>query len=133
MKNQNIHFFGIKGVGMTPLAIIAKEAGYNVTGCDVADEFITDAALRQAGINPAREFSPEHIGNIDLLIATGAHKGFENPEVQAAVERNIEFFMQGEAVGVFMEGKIFHRKFKGISVAGCHGKTTTTAMIATIF
>lgn len=132
-KLKNIHFFGIKGVGMTPLAIIAKEAGYKVTGCDVAEEFITDDALRSAGINPAKEFSPEHIRNIDLLIATGAHKGSENPEVKEAIAMNMPFYMQGEALGAFMEGKIFHRKFKGISVAGCHGKTTTTAMIATVF
>ncbi len=133
MKIKNVHFFGIKGVGMTPLAIIAKEAGFHVTGCDIKDEFITDAALREVGINPAEGFSPKHVEDIDLLIATGAHKGFENPEVQAAVEKNIPFFMQGEAVGAFMEGKIFNRKLKGISVAGCHGKTTTTAMLATIF
>ncbi|MBI2190048.1 MAG: hypothetical protein HYU49_00730 [Candidatus Levybacteria bacterium] len=48
-KNKHIHFVGIKGVGMTPLAIIAKEAGFTVSGCDIEEEFITDEALRKAG------------------------------------------------------------------------------------
>jgi len=53
-------------------------------------------------------------------------------EVQAAKQKNIEVITAGEAVGIFMQGKIFNRESKGISVAGTHGKTTTTAMLATI-
>ena len=47
-KIKSIHFVGIKGVGLTPLAIIAKEAGIHVTGSDIAEEFITDLALKKA-------------------------------------------------------------------------------------
>jgi UDP-N-acetylmuramate--alanine ligase len=129
---SKIHFVGIKGVGMTPLAIIAKEAGIEVTGSDIADEFITDPALKKAGIIPLVGFSRDNVGNVDLVITTGAHGGFKNIEVQEAKKRNIKFITQGEAVGVFMDGKIFGRKFTGISVTGTHGKTTTTAMIATL-
>jgi len=131
-KIKSIHFVGIKGVGMTPLAIIAKEAGVRVTGSDIADKFITDGLLRKAEIKVLVGFSGKHIKNPQLLITTGAHGGFENQEVIEAKRKKIEVVTQGEAVGLFMNGKIFGRKFTGISVTGTHGKTTTTAMIATI-
>ncbi|HSW88883.1 MAG TPA: UDP-N-acetylmuramate--L-alanine ligase [Candidatus Saccharimonadales bacterium] len=132
-KIKNIHFLGIKGVGMTPLAIIAKEAGFHVSGCDSADIFITDEPLKKAGIIPQTGFSKDHLSNIDLVITTGAHGGFDNPEIKAAKEQKIPVLTQGEALGIFMKGEIFGKQFFGISVAGCHGKTTTTAMIATLF
>ncbi|OGH46183.1 MAG: UDP-N-acetylmuramate--L-alanine ligase [Candidatus Levybacteria bacterium RIFCSPLOWO2_01_FULL_39_24] len=131
-KIKSIHFVGIKGVGMTPLAIIAKEAGVVVSGSDIADEFITDKVLKKAGIIPMVGFADKNVGDVDLIIATGAHGGFNNPEVLAAKKKKIKVITQGEAVGVFMDGTIFNRKFSGISVTGTHGKTTTTAMIATL-
>lgn len=133
MKKTKIHFIGIKGVGVTPLALIAKEAGFNVTGSDVDSEFITDKALKNAGIAPLSGFSKDHIQNPDLVITTGAHAGFDNIEVKEALEKNIKVITQGEAVGVFMKGTIFGKNFSGISVAGTHGKTTTAAMLATVF
>ena len=113
---KNIHFLGIKGVGMTPLAVIAKEAGFNVSGCDLEDEFITDSVLAKAGIKPLVGFSEDHLSGCDLLITTGAHGGFENAEVVAAKEMHIPVWTQGEAAGKFMEGSIFAREFEGISV-----------------
>ena len=124
---------GIKGVGMTPLAIIAKEAGVAVSGSDIADVFITDQSLKKAGIIPLIGFSKKHVQNPDLVITTGAHGGFNNVEVLEAKQKNIKIITQGEAVGIFMDGEILNRKFTGISVTGTHGKTTTTAMIATLF
>lgn len=132
-KIKSIHFVGIKGVGMTPLAIIAKEAGIKVTGSDLTDEFITDEVLKKSGITLLEGFSKTNIKNVDLVIATGAHGGFENEEVKEAKRKNIKVLTQGEAVGIFMDGKIFERKFDGISIAGSHGKTTTTALTAAIF
>lgn len=133
MKKMNIHFVGIKGVGMTPLAIVAKEAGFGVSGSDTAKTFITDEIVQKIGIHPFVGFSPEHIDNADLVITTGAHGGFNNPEVKAAKEKGIKVLTQGEAAGFFMSGEIFERSdIQGISIAGCHGKTTTTAMLATI-
>ncbi len=132
-KIKKIHFTGIKGVGMTPLAIIAKEAGFKVTGSDVPDVFITDKELNKAGIIKIEEFSESNIEGVDLVIATAAHGGSENPEVLKAKEFGINVLNQGQALGVFQKGDIFGKKLKGISVAGSHGKTTTTAMVATIF
>jgi len=131
-KIKNIHFIGVKGVGMTPLAIIAKEAGFVVSGCDLGEEFITDSPLRKAGIKPLVGFSEDHLSACDLLITTGAHGGFENIEVVRAKSLGIPIWTQGLAVGKFMEGELFKSNFEGISVAGSHGKTTTSAMIATV-
>ncbi len=129
---KKIHFVGIKGVGMTPLAIIAKEAGFVVSGCDIEEQFITDEPLKKAAIEPEVGFYKEHVEGSDLVITTGAHGGFDNIEVVRAKELGIPVWSQGEAVGKFMEGEIFGKTFEGVSVAGCHGKTTTTAIIATI-
>ncbi|MEK7517381.1 MAG: UDP-N-acetylmuramate--L-alanine ligase [Patescibacteria group bacterium] len=131
-KLDYIHFVGIKGVGMAPLAIIAKEAGMRVSGSDIKDKFITDELLSMAGIKPDVGFSKTHIKSPNLVVTTGAHGGFENIEVIEAKKKKIKVIAQGEAVGLFMDGGIFGKKFIGISVTGTHGKTTTTAMIATI-
>jgi len=127
-----VHFVGIKGVGQTPLAIIAKEAGFEVSGSDIDDDFITDEPLQKAAILPLVGFSKDHIKDFDLVITTGAHGGFDNIEVREAQNRGIKVITKGEAVGIFMKGDFFNRKFEGISVAGSHGKTTLTALIATI-
>jgi UDP-N-acetylmuramate--alanine ligase len=123
---KHIHFVGIKGVAMAALAVWAKEAGFVVTGSDTEEGFPTDSVLQKAGIRPLVGFLPEHIKHVDLVIYTGAHAGKENPEVVAALSNTIRALPHGKALGQVMLGK------KQISVAGCHGKTTTTAMIATI-
>ncbi|OGH42890.1 MAG: UDP-N-acetylmuramate--L-alanine ligase [Candidatus Levybacteria bacterium RIFCSPLOWO2_01_FULL_42_15] len=134
MKKKHIHFVGIKGVGLAPLAIIAKEAGFIVSGCDVDEEFITDELLKLSRIQPIKGFSSSHLGNVDMVITTGAHGGFDNPEVQEAKKGGIKVLTHGEAVGMFMKGELFGRfDMTGISVVGSHGKTTTTALLATIF
>ena len=131
-KIKNIHFVGVKGVGMAPLAIIARQAGLSVTGCDIDEEFITDLSLKSANVEVFKDFSSEHVKLCDLVITTGAHGGFDNPEVIEAKKQGIPVWTQGQAVGEFMKGEIFGKSFEGISVTGTHGKTTTAAMIATI-
>jgi len=132
-KIKTIHFTGIKGVGMAPLAIIAKEAGFKVTGSDIDSTFITDKFLEKAKIKAKVSFAKENIGKADLVVFSGAHNGLNNIEVQFAKEKGTRVMTQGEAVGEFMKGDILNKKFVGISVAGCHGKTTTTGIIAAIF
>jgi len=130
-KISHIHFVGVKGVGMTPLAIIAKEAGFTVTGSDIADGFITDVVLQKAGITPLVGFDEKHVVEADMVITTGAHGGYDNPEVIYAKKNAIPVMTQGEAVGEFMKGDMLDSKHRtGISVTGTHGKTTTTALIA---
>jgi UDP-N-acetylmuramate--alanine ligase len=132
-KPKHIHFVGIKGVGVTPLAIIAKEAGIAVTGSDVGEKFITDEALEKSGISPLVGFAKEHISKkIDLVITTGAHGGYDNVEVVQAKNLGIPVLTKGEAVGAYMKGELLERTFSGIAIAGSHGKTTTSGMIVTM-
>ncbi len=128
LKNvKRIHFVGIKGVGVAPLAIYAKQAGVIVSGSDIEDEFITDLPLKEAGISWTVGFDSKDLPDkLDLVIATGAHGGMTNSQVAEAKKRGVTVWMQGEAVGKFMEGHF------GISVTGCHGKTTTAGMLATL-
>ena len=132
MTYKHIHFVGIKGVGMTALAIVAKEAGMQVTGSDIAAEFITSDSLKKFGIVPFVGFADEHITGADLVITTGAHGGYDNPEVVAAKAKGIPVLSHGEALGSMASGDMFGKKFQTIAVAGTHGKTTTTALIATM-
>lgn len=129
---KKIHFTGIKGVGMTPLALIAKEAGFEVTGSDLPKTFITDKQLKKAGIKISDKFSRKNINDQDLVIVTAAHGGLDNPEIIEALNKNIKVLTQAEALGEFQKGNIINRVFSGISIAGSHGKTTTSAIVATI-
>lgn len=125
--SRTAYFVGIKGVGMTSLAVYLMQQGYDVTGSDVEDVFQTDEVLQKQGISVQRGFSAENIHPVyDLVIVTGAHGGMTNPEAQEALRYNIPTFMHGKFLGECMNQK------RGISVAGCHGKTTTSSMIATL-
>lgn len=132
-----IFFVGIKGVGMTPLSIIAKEAGIEVAGSDLSEQYITDSSLEKNSIGITSGFDVQAIKKFldgkakTLVITTGAHKGFDNPQVAWAQKNGIPVLTQGQALGKFMEGQIFGREFEGISVAGSHGKTTISALLAT--
>lgn len=126
---KRIHFVGIKGVAMAALAIWYREAGYMVTGSDVTEEFPTDEILAKAGIAILPDFDPRNLrGRVkpSLVIYTGAHGGRDNPEVVEAQALGIPTLPHGKALGDVMQGK------KQITVAGSHGKTTTTAMVACI-
>lgn len=138
MKYKKIFFVGIKGVGMTSLAILCQQAGFHVSGADLESSFITDEALKRQGIvvhdlkaDALGEFT-EGYPNETLLVTTGAHGGMKNPLVQLAKQKKIKTVTYAEAVGMCMEGKLLGKDHqKGISVAGTHGKTTTTALLAT--
>src|SRR3990167_9235549 len=127
-KIKRIYFVGIKGVAMAALAIWAKEAGKIAAGSDVGDEFPTDEELKKAGIALHEGFEKKDLAAFqpDLVIYTGAHGGRDNLQVQEAIKLGIPVLPHGKALGMVMEGK------RQISVAGSHGKTTTSAIIATI-
>lgn len=125
MEKTHIHFVGIKGVGMTALAILLKEKGFYITGSDVAEEFVTQLMLQKFKIPLKVGFNHKDLKHKpDLAIVTGAHGGKTNPEAIVLATEGIEVITHGEAVGRFMKG------FFGISVAGVGGKTTTSAMLA---
>lgn len=136
---KKIFFVGIKGVGMTPLAIIAKQSGLQVFGSDTEQTFITDTALTKNNIPVHKSFTKDPIDELlndcskenVLVVTTGAHGGFDNPQVKYAKEKGIKVLSQGQALGQFMLGKFINKTpQKSISIAGSHGKTTTTAMVA---
>lgn len=132
---KKIYFVGIKGVGMVGLALIAKQAGFAVAGSDVSEEFLTDSVLQKFEITIDDGFKESYIddfsnGNFEdvLIIATAAHNGLSNPQCVYAALHNIPILTHGQAVGYFMKGDLFGRRFEGVSVLGCHGKTTISAM-----
>lgn len=127
MKKLRVHFIGIKGVGMCALALYLKEKGFLLTGSDVKEEFVTDKILKHFKIPVKSGFDPDKKRQKpDLVVVTGAHGGKTNPEAVYYMLEGVEVLTHGQALGKFMEGKF------GISVAGVGGKTTTSAMIATI-
>ena len=116
------HFIGIKGSGMSALAQIMCELGYEVQGSDVEDTFFTEKGLRELGI-PILPFDENNIKE-GMKIIRGAAFGDEHPEVQKAMELGLSIYTYSEMVGSLT------KKFKTICVAGCHGKTTTSAMLS---
>lgn len=125
--SSHTHFTGIKGVGMTALALCAQDLGTKVTGSDLDESFVTDALLKHRSINWQIGFAPSHVPPAtSLLVYTAAHQGKNNPEVQTAIDRGISVLSHAEALGQAMAGKI------GISVCGVGGKTTTAAMLSHI-
>lgn len=116
------HFIGIKGSGMSALAQIMKELGYEVQGSDVEKYFFTEDGLRELNI-PLLPFDENNIKE-GMKIVRGASFHEENPEVRKAEELGLNIYSYAEMVGSLT------RKFRSICVAGCHGKTTTTSMLA---
>ncbi|MGE5042311.1 MAG: UDP-N-acetylmuramate--L-alanine ligase [Candidatus Levyibacteriota bacterium] len=133
-----VYFVGIKGVGMTALACMVQDAGLKVRGSDVAEEFLTDDTLKKRGIQVDTSFATSFLdefidGNREdvLVVTTAAHDGLSNPQSSHAQSLGVAVLTHGQTVGYFMKGDMFGRKFKGVSVLGCHGKTTVSAMAAT--
>jgi len=116
------HFVGIKGSGMSALAQIMHELGYEVQGSDLDKHFFTEDNLRNLGI----KILPFDENNIkeNMRIIRGAAFDDENVEIKRALELGLPIFNYNEMLGSLT------KKFKSICVAGCHGKTTTTAMFA---
>lgn len=124
---RHLHFVGMWGVGMSALAIISKGLGYVVTGSEVENPYgSTGESLAKAGLIANRGYRAEHITpDIDLVIL-GPAFGESNPEIQAAHALDIPVIPSSVWIGRLLEGR------ESIAVAGIHGKTTTTAWIATM-
>ncbi len=116
------HFIGIKGSGMSALAQIMKNLGYDVQGSDVETHFFTEEGLVKDGI----KILPFDENNIheNMKIVRGATFTDDHPEVKRAKELGLNIYSYADMVGSLT------RKFKTICIAGCHGKTTTTSMMA---
>lgn len=125
-KKQHIHFVGIGGIGMSGLAQVLLTLGYRVSGSDLRDSMITKR-LSQKGASIFIGHKPENIIGADVVVLSSAIKD-DNPEVVAAKAAGIPIIPRAEMLGELMRFKKF-----GIAVAGAHGKTSTTSMIASVF
>ena len=130
MKNilkevKNIYLVGIGGIGMSALALLLKDKGFNVRGSDICESYITDM-LRKNGITVDIGHKIEDIGeDTQLLIYSSAIKG-DNPQIRFAKDRNINILKRGELLGLLCEGS------NTIAISGSHGKTTTTSLFTYI-
>ncbi|MDO8497226.1 MAG: UDP-N-acetylmuramate--L-alanine ligase [bacterium] len=123
---HTIFIVGIKGVGMANLAIILSQMGKHVSGSDTSHEFITDKELIRQKITVIHSFEPDTLpSSTELVVYSAAHGGNENPQVQEAKKRGIRVLHQAELLQEI--AKLHHTS---IAVCGCHGKTTTTSMLA---
>ncbi len=121
---KRFHFIGIGGVGMSGIAQILLEMGYEVSGSDLRENRNIEL-LKEKGAKVFIGHAPENIGKAQVVVYSSAVKE-ENPELIEARRRNIPTIPRGE-----MLAELFKLK-EGIAVSGSHGKTTTTSMIAQI-
>lgn len=122
---KKIHFIGIGGSGMFPLAQILKFGGFEVTGSDIY-ESDTLEKVKKIGIKVSLNQKKENISDQDLVVFSAAIKK-TNPEICAAKEKNIPIIERSAMLGI-----IFNKFKNSVGVAGTHGKTTTTSMITTV-
>jgi UDP-N-acetylmuramate--alanine ligase len=122
--DKRIHIMGIGGAGMSALARLLHARGVRVSGDDRADSAVLHA-LRSEGIPVAVGHDPAHLDGVDILAPSSAIAKDE-PELVEARRRGLPVWHRGDLICALMQGKT------GIAVAGTHGKSTTTGMIATI-
>lgn len=125
LKTTRIHFIGIGGIGMSGIAEVLLDLGYKVSGSDLNSSLVTEN-LKQKG---AEIFIGHKATNVDgaTIIVYSSAIDKKNPEVIHATELEIPMIRRAEMLAELMRLKF------GIAVAGSHGKTTTTSLIATIF
>lgn len=122
-KNAHIHFIGIGGISMSGLAHIALKDGFKVSGSDRAESDITDT-LKNEGAIIYKGHAAENINGAALVVHTAAVKA-DNPEMAAAMQNGVRLIDRAEFLGAIM------KNYKhAVGVAGTHGKTTTTSMLA---
>ena len=123
-KIKNIHFVGIGGIGMSGIAEILKGRGKTVSGCDLKRSSAT-SLLAGRGVHVHIGHDIAHLAGVDAVVVTAAVKG-ANAEVDAGREQGIEIIRRKDLLAAIVNEK------RGVGVSGTHGKTTTSAMIATV-
>jgi UDP-N-acetylmuramate--alanine ligase len=123
-KAYHIHFVGIGGIGMSGMAELLLNLGYKVSGSDLKSTEIT-TRLAQLGGRIFVGHRPEYVDGADVVVVSSAVEG-ENPEIVAAKKSMVPVIPRGEMLAELMRLKY------GIAVAGAHGKTTTTWIIASV-
>ena len=117
-----IHFIGIGGIGMSGIAEVMHNLGYKVQGSDIAESYVVEG-LRKRGIPVMIGHKAENLGDAAVVVTSTAIKR-GNPEVDLALENRVPVVRRAEMLAELMRLK------STVAVAGTHGKTTTTSMIA---
>jgi UDP-N-acetylmuramate--alanine ligase len=123
-KLQRVHFVGIGGIGMSGIAEVLLNLGYKVSGSDLRQSAVT-ARLISLGAAIGEGHAAENVAGADVVIVSSAVKA-DNPEIVAAHEQHIPVIQRAEMLAELMRLKY------GIAIAGMHGKTTTTSMVAAV-
>ena len=121
---KHIHFVGVGGSGMSGIAEVLHNLGYVISGSDLADS-VTLQRLRALGIKTCIGHAAAHIAGADAVVTSTAVKP-DNPEVLAAREKKIPIVPRAVMLAELMRLK------QGIAIAGTHGKTTTTSLVASV-
>jgi len=121
---RRIHFVGIGGAGMSGIAEVLLNLGYRISGSDLQDSAVT-RRLQAQGAQVQRGHAPQHVASADVVVVSSAVTA-DNPEVAAAHEALIPVVPRAEMLAELMRFRY------GIAVAGTHGKTTTTSLIASL-
>ena len=124
-KTRKVHIVGIGGAGMSAIAELLLKSGFSVSGSDLQTGEVTDK-LAEHGAVVYRGHSAGNIENADVVVFSSAVRIHENAEIAAAEKAGIPVIKRDEMLGELMRYK------SGICIAGTHGKTTTTAMVATM-
>ena len=119
-----LHFVGIGGIGMSGIAEILHNLGYQVQGSDLAESYNVKR-LRDLGVNVAIGHAAENLGEAAVVVVSSAVKP-DNPEVAAARARQLPIVRRAEMLGELMRLKW------SVAVGGTHGKTTTTSLVAAL-
>ena len=123
-KLNNIHFIGIGGSGMSGIAEVLHNLSYNVSGSDTSTSSNTDR-LKNLGIRIDFDHKSSNLKDVDMVVKSTAIDE-DNPEVKEAKKRLIPVLARAEMLSSLMNNK------RGIAIAGTHGKTTTTSLVASI-
>jgi UDP-N-acetylmuramate--alanine ligase len=123
-KIKHIHFVGIGGIGMSGIAEVLLNLGYQVSGSDMKESDTTER-LRKLGGKISIGHRPENITAPHVVVISSAVKN-DNVEVKAAREKQVPVIPRAEMLAELMRLKY------GVAIAGAHGKTTTTSMVATV-
>jgi UDP-N-acetylmuramate--alanine ligase len=123
-RTRSIHFVGVGGIGMSGIAELLANLGYDVSGSDARASSVTDR-LKTLGVRVHVGHAAEHIGSADVVVVSSAIAG-NNPETVEAIRRRIPVIPRAEMLAELM------RLRYGIAIAGAHGKTTTTSMVALV-
>src|SRR5688572_9259446 len=122
---RRIHFVGIGGIGMSGIAELLANLGYAVSGSDARRSDTTSRLEQVCGVTVFEGHEASHVGDADVVVYSSAVKA-ANPEIAEARRRGVPVIPRAEMLAELMRLRF------SIAVAGSHGKTTTTSMIALV-